>query len=127
MGILKDHSGGKYLRSDDIAGTGKDFGIVQTIKDFTEADVSRSDDPQSEIKPILHFKGDLKPMVLNATNLNKILALFHTDDEDKIRGQKIGVWVDGEVAYAGKTVKGLRLCDHKEVGGAAEFDDDIPI
>ena len=115
MGILKDHSGGKYLRSDDITGTGKEFGLVQLIKDFTEADVSRQDDPESEIKPIIHFESDLKPMVLNATNLNMILGLFHTDDEDKIRGQKIGVYVDDRVQYAGKTVKGLRLCDHKEI------------
>lgn len=127
MGILKDHAGGKYLRSDDIAGTGKPFGIVQVIKDFTEADVSRSDDPESEIKPVLHFEGDLKPMVLNATNLNMILALYHTDSEEKIIGQKIGVWVDDRVAYQGKMVKGLRLCDHKEVGGSDEFGDDIPI
>ncbi len=124
MGILKDHAGGKYLRSDDIAGAGKPFGLVQVIKDFTEADVSRSDDPESEIKPILHFEGDLKPMVLNATNLNMILALFQTTDEEKIRGQKIGVWVDDRVAYQGKMVKGLRLCDHKEL---TELDSDIPI
>ena len=117
MGILKDHMGGKYLRSDDIAGTGKDFGLVQTIAEFTEADVSRSDDPESELKPILHFAGDLKAMVLNATNLQMILALFHTDDEEKIKGQKIGVWVDDRVAYQGKMVKGLRLCSHKEIGG----------
>jgi len=115
MGILKQHAGGKYLRSDDIAGTGKEFGLVQLIKDFTEADVSRQDDPESEMKPIIHFESDLKPMVLNATNLNMILGLFHTDDEDKIRGQKIGVYVDDRVAYQGKTVKGLRLCDHKEI------------
>ncbi len=127
MGILKDHAGGKYLRSDDIAGTGKAFGLVQTIKDFTEADVSRSDDPESEIKPILHFEGDLKPMVLNATNLQMILALFHSDDEEKIKGQKIGVWVDDRVAYQGKMVKGLRLADHKEVGSPDEFGDSIPI
>ena len=115
MGILRQHSGGKYLRSDDLDGTGKAFGVVEQILEFTEADVSRSDDPTSEIKPILHFNGDRKPMVLNATNLNKILALFHSDDDDKVIGQKVGIWVDDEVAYQGKMVKGLRLCDHKEI------------
>lgn len=123
MGILKDHLGGKYLRSDDINGVGKAFGIVETISDFTEADVSRSDDPTSEVKPILHFSGETKPMVCNATNLNMIAALFKTDDESKIVGQKIGIWVDDRVAYQGKMVKGLRLCDHKEVD---QFDDEIP-
>ena len=127
MGILKDHAGGKYLRSDDIPGTGKAFGQVEEIATFTEADVSRSDDPESEIKPIIHFVSDTKPMVLNATNLNMILALYHTDDEEKIVGQKIGVWVDDRVAYQGKMVKGLRLCSHKEVGGEGDsFDEEIP-
>ena len=115
MGILKDHAGGKYLRSDDIFGVQKEFGIVAEITDFTEADVSRSDDPTSELKPVIHFDGDLKPMVLNTTNLNMVLALFKTDDESQIIGQKIGIYVDDRVAYAGKLVKGLRLCDHKEI------------
>ena len=130
MGILKDHAGGKFLRSADIDSAGKEFGRVEKISEFTEADVSRQDDPTSEIKPILHFGGELKPMVLNATNLNMILALFHTDDEEKIIGQKIGVWVDDRVAYQGKMVKGLRLCHHGEIGGKEstyEFGDDIPI
>jgi hypothetical protein len=116
MGILKDHAGGKFLKSDDIFGVQKEFGVIEVIKDFTESDVSRSDDPTSEIKPILHFMGDLKPMVLNTTNLNMILALFHTDDESKIIGQKIGIYVDDRVSYQGKLVKGLRLCHHDEVG-----------
>ncbi len=115
MGILKDHAGGKYLKSDDISGVQKEFGVIAEISDFTEADVSRSDDPTSEIKPVIHFAGDLKPMVLNTTNLNMIISLFHSDDESKIIGQKIGVYVDDRVAYQGKMVKGLRLCDHKEI------------
>lgn len=116
MGILKQHAGGKFLRSDDLGGIDKAFGIVATITDFTEADVSRQDDPDSELKPVIHFDGDLKPMVLNTTNLNMVLALFKTDDEEKIKGQKIGIYVDDRVQYAGRTVKGLRLCDHREIG-----------
>ncbi len=103
------------MRSEDIFGVQKEFGIVAEITDFTEADVSRSDDPTSEIKPVIHFDGDLKPMVLNTTNLNMILALFGTDDESKIIGQKVGIYVDDRVQYAGKTVKGLRLCSHQEI------------
>ncbi len=116
MGILKDHAGGKYLRSDDIDGIQKEFGVVAKITDFTEADVSRQDDPESEVKPVIHFDGGLKPMVLNTTNLNMVLALFKTTDESKIIGQQIGIYVDDRVAYAGKLVKGLRLCSHLDIG-----------
>lgn len=121
MGILKDHAGGKFLASSDLGGDGKDQGIVATITDITEDDVSRQDDPQSEIRPILHLE-NYKPLVMNKTNLNFILARWG-DDESKVIGCKVGVYVDPTVQYAGKTVKGLRLCDHKEI---VEHDTDIP-
>ncbi len=122
MGILKDHSGGKFLASSDLDGDGKDQGLVVTISDITEADVSRQDDDHSEIRPILHFE-ETKPLVMNKTNLNFILAKWG-QDEKKVLGNKVGVFVDPTVQYAGKTVKGLRLCDHKEI---VRLDDDIPI
>ena len=129
MGVLKDHAGGKYLRSSDIDGTGQDAGLVVTILDFTEADVSRESDEQSELKPIIHFKDDgVKPMVLNKTNLNFILGRFG-DDEKKIIGKKIMIWVDDNVQYAGKTVQGLRLADVRAKETATTDDepsDDIP-
>lgn len=122
MGILKDHSGGKFLASSDLDGDGKDHGMVATISDITEADVSRQDDEHSEIRPILEFK-DMKPLVMNKTNLNFVLGKWG-DQEQKVIGNKVGIFVDPNVQYAGKTVKGLRLCDHKEI---VRLDDDIPI
>jgi len=132
MGVLKDHAGGKYLRSTDLENTGKEFGLVLTILDFTEANVAREDD-QPEMRPILHFKeGGYKPMVLNKTNLNFILG-HYGDKESLIVGKKILVWVNPDVEYAGKTVMGLRLAapqmavdsSHADAD-KAEPDDDIP-
>lgn len=112
MGILKDHSGGKYLASSDIDGDGKEFGNIVTISDITEADVSRQDDPQSEMRPIIHFE-ECKPLVANKTNLGFILGKFG-EDEQKVIGNKVLVYIDPEVMYAGKKVKGLRLADPRE-------------
>ncbi len=119
MGILKSHLGGKYLASSDLDGDGKEFGMVLTIAGISEADVSRQDDPTSEIRPILAFKEDVKSLVLNKTNLSFVTGRFGEDDE-KIVGCKIGVWVNPEVEYAGKLVQGLRLCDHKSIGDGEE-------
>ena len=121
MGILKQHAGGKFLASSDLGGDGKPGGSVFTITDITEEDVSRQDDPKSELRPILHFEG-AKPLVLNKTNLNFILSRCG-DEEKKVIGCKVGVYVDPYVEFAGKTVKGLRLCDRKEI---VILDDDIP-
>ncbi len=112
MGILKDHSGGKYLASSDLDGDGKEFGNIVTISDITEADVSRQDDPQSEMRPIIHFE-ECKALVANKTNLNFLLGKFG-DDEKKVIGNKVLVYIDPDVVYAGKTVKGLRLADPRE-------------
>ena len=112
MGVLKDHAGGKYLRSEDIDGVGLEHGRTVTIADFTEADVSRETDDHSELKPIIHFADDgIKPMVLNKTNLNFILGHFG-DQEKLIIGKKVLIWVDDNVQYAGKRVKGLRLAEN---------------
>ena len=136
MGILKDHAGGKYLRSEDLDGVGLSMGRVLTIADFTEANVARADDAP-EMKPIVHFTNDgVKPMVLNKTNLNFILGHFG-DNEQKIIGKKILVWADPDVKFQGKSVLGLRLAAaiakgeaqaSPEIGTDAggEPDDDIP-
>ncbi len=123
MSLLKKHSGGKYLSSEDFPEdrVWKETGVVLTITDFTEANVAREGQPE-EIKLIIHFE-DSKPLVANKTNANMVSGLFGTD-ETKVVGQKIGLYVDPEVKNKGKTVRGLRLCDHKEIGG--EFGNDIP-
>ena len=123
MSLLKKHSGGKYLSSEDFPEdrVWKETGVVLTITDFTEANVAREGaDP--EVKLIIHFE-DSKPLVANKTNANMVSGLFGTD-ETKVIGQKVGLYVDPEVKNKGKTVRGLRLCDHKEIGG--EFGNDIP-
>lgn len=123
MSLLKKHSGGKYLSSEDFPEdrVWKETGVILTITDFTEANVAREGQPE-EIKLIIHFE-DSKPLVANKTNANMVSGLFGTEEE-KVIGQKVGLYVDPEVKNKGKTVRGLRLCDHKEIGG--EFGNDIP-
>ena len=43
MSLLTKHAGGKYLRSDDLPGTGKENAITVTIVNVTEANVARQD------------------------------------------------------------------------------------
>jgi len=123
MSLLKKHSGGKFLSSEDFPQerVWKETGVVLTISDFTEDNVARQDQPP-EVKLIVHFE-DSKPLVANKTNANMITGLFGVD-ESKVVGQKIGLYVDPEVKNKGKIVRGLRLCDHRETGD--QFSDDIP-
>ena len=120
-GLLKKHAGGTYLSSDDFGDRlGKERGVKLVISDLTEANVAR-EDQKPEFKLICHFK-DSKPLVMNKTNCNMLTALFGTN-EALVIGKTIGLWVNPEVEHKGKMVKGLRLCDIKEIG---EEGDDIP-
>lgn len=123
MSLLKRYSGGKYLSSEDFPEdrVWKECGVVLTITGFTEENVAR-EDQNPEVKLIVQFE-DSKPLVANKTNTNTITGLFGTD-ETKVVGKKIGLYVDPTVKNKGKTVRGLRLCDHKEIG--EDFKDDIP-
>jgi len=120
-GLLKKHSGGKYISSDDFGDRlGKDSGVVLTISDLTEENVAR-EDQQAEYKLVIHFENS-KPLVANKTNTNMVTGLFGTN-ESLVIGKKIGLYVNPDVEHKGKIVKGLRLCDKAEIG---EFGDDIP-
>jgi len=121
MSLLKKHAGGKYLAADDFGDRlNKEAGVILTINSLSEANVAR-EDQRPEVKLIVGFE-DSKPLVANKTNTNMIVGLFGTV-EDKVIGCKIGLYVDPDVKNKGKTVKGLRLCDYKEIG---ESGDDIP-
>ncbi len=122
MSLLKKYSGGKYLSSEDFPENRvwKETGVVLEITGFDEANVARENQPE-EIKLIIHFK-DSKSLVANKTNANMVCDLFGVD-ESKVVGKKVGLYVDPDVKNKGKTVRGLRLCDHKEIG---EQGNDIP-
>lgn len=122
MSLLKKYSGGKYLSSEDFPEerVWKETGVILTITGFDEANVAREGQPE-EVKLIIHFK-DSKSLVANKTNANMVCDLFGVD-ESRVVGQKIGLYVDPEVKNKGKTVRGLRLCDHKSIG---ESGNDIP-
>lgn len=122
MSLLKKHAGGKYLAADDFGErVHKEAGVVLKITGLSESNVAR-EDQKEEIKLIVSFE-DSKSLVANKTNTNMIVGLFGSDDS-KVVGKKIGLYVDPDVKNKGKTVKGLRLCDHNEIG--TEFKDDIP-
>jgi hypothetical protein len=58
-------------------------------------------------KPILHFEGKAKGMVLNKTNANKLAEIFG-DDTDNWAGGEI-ILYEAMVEFQGRTVPGLRV------------------
>jgi hypothetical protein len=95
--------GSKYLGATDV-GARK---IRTTIAKVRKADL-RINDGTKRVKFVLHFPDIDKPMVLNATNKNELVRKLGKNPANWI-GAFVGIYVDPEVEFGGKTVGGLRL------------------
>ena len=87
----------EYLRASDLQG----HTVTVTMSHVSMQDLNG--DP----KPILHFQGKDRGMVLNKTNANKIAEMFG-DDTDNWSGGQI-ILYEAMVEFQGKTVPAIRI------------------
>lgn len=92
---------GSYLKAEDI---GQSCPVV-TIESCNIEEIGEEKDR----KPVLHFVGKDKAMACNLTNAQAIEAIVGTDDMDAWVGHQVQLYVDPNVMYGGKKVKGLRV------------------
>jgi len=88
----------KYLKSSDVKAKSK----IATISSLEREAVGQD----KEQKPVLHFEGDVKSMVVNRTNFEELEAAF--GDSDDWPGHKIKIKCV-RTQFDGKTVDGLRV------------------
>lgn len=63
-----------------------------------------------EIKTIAYFQeNDIKPMILNKTNMNTIAEIYGTPYVEEWQGRAIQIYYDKTVRFSKKTVGGLRI------------------
>ena len=89
-----------WLSKDDVT----TLGTEAIISKITPEEVG---DPPVE-KYALHFHGDLKPLLLNPTNIRILVALYGPLSDDWLN-QPIIVYSDPTVSYAGRIAGGVRL------------------
>lgn len=94
---------GRFLKKDDCSEEGE----LHTITEVLEEDVAAEDKPE-EIKWVMHFE-DAKPLILNATNINRCTQAFGTNQSEAWAGKKIVVYADPDIEFGGKIVGGVRL------------------
>lgn len=95
----------KYMKKEDCG----DDGILVTIKALKQENVAPDNKPE-ELKWILYFQGDVKPLVLNGTNTKLIEKALGSDETDDWVGKEIVLFNDENVEYMGEVVGGVR-CD----------------
>ena len=95
--------GSKFLSTGDLGDRRMKTKILKIRKEEL-----RADNGKTRKKFVLFLEGIDKPMVLNATNKDALVDKLGKNPANWI-GAGIGIYVDPNVNYAGKRVKGLRL------------------
>ena len=97
-------STGKYLKRESVPAEGEVHKVIKCVEEEIN-----SSDGGSETKWILYLS-DLKPLIMNATNIRRAVAAFGGDSEtDNWHGRQIVVYDDDSVEFGGKVVGGVRL------------------
>ena len=97
---------GNYLKKEDVLKPQ----VVRVI------DVFEDELPgESRKKLIAKFAEFEKPMVLNSTNIKRLVKMFGTADTGQWRGE-VTLYVDHDIEFGGRTVGGLRVRPAKANG-----------
>ena len=100
----------KFLKKDDVG-----RGVLLTIARVAQHDVAVQG-AGPEYKWCLEFEEhDVKPLVLNVTNMRILESIIGSDDTEDWIGNKIVAYNDPNISYAGKITGGIRLRAPKQV------------
>jgi hypothetical protein len=104
----------EYLKSEDVEENGGEMQLtIKTVarKEYEEDDGSRS------VKGVLSFAELEKKVTLNVTNTHTLITMYGGKDVDTTWvGKTVVLYVDPNVRYGDKIVKGIRirLIDEKQ-------------
>lgn len=93
----------KYLKKEDVSPP-----VIVTISGLTHENLAK-DGEAPEMKYILQFSENLKPMVLNLTNGKLIAIVTGQEDTDNWVGKQITLWNDPTVSFGDKMTGGIRV------------------
>lgn len=82
--------------------------MVVTIRSCGPENLTTTDGSQKR-SLVLHFEGDILPLVLNKTNARQIAKLLKENDYTKWAGHRIQLYVDHKVKAFGEIVDGIRI------------------
>lgn len=129
MPNVNDLKSSKFLTKNDV-----EPDVLVTIKSYELTNVAMETQAPEE-KYVLYFEELEKPLVLNMTNGMLLAAITGSEDFDHWLGQKIVLWNDKTVSFAGKITGGIRIRaskggqpnpDYVGDNSPPPTDDDIP-
>jgi hypothetical protein len=111
----------KYLCKEDVLQP-----LTATISNVNHQEIGSGD--ETEVKVVMEFNGDTKPMVLNGTNWDTLETAFG-EDSDAWIGKTVTLYNDPNVMYGGKKTGGVRVRVDRVLSPAekwAAFKKDVP-
>ena len=115
-----------YLSKDDVG----EQGMNLSIAGFKIESVGSGSD--AEDKCILVFQeSEIKPMIVNKTNMQRIKHVTGAETTGQARGKTINVYNDPMIEYQGKLTGGIRIRPEAPVAAMPpptgdDFDNDLP-
>ena len=82
--------------------------IIVTIKDFKQDNVVGVNGSK-ELKTVVTFVENVKPMVLNRTNAKTITKIYGTPYMEQWKGRQIQIFVENGIKAFGEIVDGIRV------------------
>lgn len=102
MATVDDLKQSRFLSKKDVASP-----ILVTIKGYEQMNVARDRD-EPDMRYVLYFREDYKPMTLNITNGQLIAAITGSRELDDWIGHKIVLFFDPNVSFGSELVGGIR-------------------
>ena len=99
---INEMSESKYLKKEDCVPP-----MTLTISGLSKENLAR-DGEQPEMRWILQFAENVKPCVLNMTNIRMIAHVTGSEETNEWVGKKITLWNDPTVSFNGN-VGGIRV------------------
>ena len=97
-------STGSYMKASQLSESGDQFTIASCNEELIPSQTG-----PGELKWVLHLEGDAKPLILNSTNINRLVAICGSDETDSWNGQVIVLFNDPSISYAGTVIGGCRV------------------
>jgi hypothetical protein len=104
LNVETDLSQSRFLSKNDV----DQSGILLTIDHVEYANVASEGEPAVH-KWMVHWRQDLKPMVLNKTNGSLIAAVTGSKTSDRWSGKSVVVYYDPTIMFKGELKGGLRI------------------
>lgn len=111
----------RWLKAEDLD---RDEDLKLTIKDVRMEDLQDPKTGENVPKPVVYWREDRKPLVLNETNWNSIEKLLGSVESDDWTGQVIALYVT-EVEAFGKRVDAIRVRTKRQRTPSGKGDGEI--